>query len=285
MKLNHLRAYPDGVAVKHNLFHGVNLDTQPALHRFGEPFGMHCAEVSKLAELVPATARCRGKRRCRKDGDPQRDADDLTARNLPAGPAQSALHRESPPSRRYVGDKLKLAPLIGFRDLAARGKPSCRAERQIVTVEPLGGLGRCTPSDRRCPLVRDCVALTRPKRRRPCPSGTRRRRSKSLSAFVHRQHKSVDRQRCNSAFGVALPRCRLSQNRVARAHEMDGDTHMGWPLDVRQRHPVQLQQSIERPAVSRSLRPDGVIEQHGSIPAHPAERSRHQRRSAPRFPS
>ena len=54
MKLNHLRAYPDGVAVTHDLFHGVNLDTQPALHRFGEPFDMHCAEVSKLSELVPA---------------------------------------------------------------------------------------------------------------------------------------------------------------------------------------------------------------------------------------
>jgi acetolactate synthase I/II/III large subunit len=54
MKLNHLRAYPDGVAVTHDLFHGVNLDTQPALHRFGEPFDMHCAEVSKLSDLAPA---------------------------------------------------------------------------------------------------------------------------------------------------------------------------------------------------------------------------------------
>jgi len=54
MQLNHLRAYPDGVAVTHGLFHGVNLDTQPALHRFGEPFDMHCAEVSKLSELAPA---------------------------------------------------------------------------------------------------------------------------------------------------------------------------------------------------------------------------------------
>jgi thiamine pyrophosphate-dependent acetolactate synthase large subunit-like protein len=54
MQLNHLRAYPDGVAVTHGLFHGVNLDTQPPLHRFGEPFDMHCAEVSKLSDLVPA---------------------------------------------------------------------------------------------------------------------------------------------------------------------------------------------------------------------------------------
>lgn len=54
MKLNHLRAYPDGVAVKHGIFHGVDLDTQPPLQRFGEPFGMHGAEVSKLVELVPA---------------------------------------------------------------------------------------------------------------------------------------------------------------------------------------------------------------------------------------
>ena len=52
MKFNHLRAYPDGVAVKHNMFHGVELDNQPPLHRFGEPYGMHCAEVSNLAELT-----------------------------------------------------------------------------------------------------------------------------------------------------------------------------------------------------------------------------------------
>jgi acetolactate synthase-1/2/3 large subunit len=54
MKFNHLRAYPEGVAVKHGIFHGVDLDTQPPLHRFGEAFAMHCAEVSKLAELLPA---------------------------------------------------------------------------------------------------------------------------------------------------------------------------------------------------------------------------------------
>ena len=54
MKFNHLRAYPDGVAVKHDMFHGVNLDTQPSLHRFGEPFDMHCAEVTKPSELIPA---------------------------------------------------------------------------------------------------------------------------------------------------------------------------------------------------------------------------------------
>src|SRR5262245_5438571 len=54
MKFNHLRAYPDGVAVKHDMFHGVNLDTQPPLHRFGEPFDMHCVEVTKPSELIPA---------------------------------------------------------------------------------------------------------------------------------------------------------------------------------------------------------------------------------------
>jgi acetolactate synthase I/II/III large subunit len=54
MKFNHLRAYPDGVAVSHGIFHGVDLDNQPALHRFGEPFDMHCAEVSRLADLTPA---------------------------------------------------------------------------------------------------------------------------------------------------------------------------------------------------------------------------------------
>jgi acetolactate synthase-1/2/3 large subunit len=54
MKFNHLRAYPEGIAVKHDMFHGVNLDNQPPLHRFGEPFGMHCVEVSKLTDLAPA---------------------------------------------------------------------------------------------------------------------------------------------------------------------------------------------------------------------------------------
>lgn len=54
MKFNHLRAYPDGVAVTNNLFHGVELDNQPPLQRFGEPYGMHCAQVSKLADLAPA---------------------------------------------------------------------------------------------------------------------------------------------------------------------------------------------------------------------------------------
>jgi acetolactate synthase I/II/III large subunit len=56
MKLNHLRAYPEGVAVKHGMFHGVDLDTQPPLQRFAEPFGMHCAEISVLAELAPAVS-------------------------------------------------------------------------------------------------------------------------------------------------------------------------------------------------------------------------------------
>ena len=54
MKFNHLRAYPDGVAVRENLFYGVELDNQPALQRFGEPYGMHCAEVSKRADLADA---------------------------------------------------------------------------------------------------------------------------------------------------------------------------------------------------------------------------------------
>ena len=54
MKFNHLRAYPEGIAVKNNLFHGVDLSTQPPLHRFGEPYSMHCAEVSQLSELEPA---------------------------------------------------------------------------------------------------------------------------------------------------------------------------------------------------------------------------------------
>jgi thiamine pyrophosphate-dependent acetolactate synthase large subunit-like protein len=54
MKLNHLRSYPDGAAATHDLFHGVNLDTQPPLERFGEPFGMQCQSVSAPAELEVA---------------------------------------------------------------------------------------------------------------------------------------------------------------------------------------------------------------------------------------
>jgi acetolactate synthase-1/2/3 large subunit len=58
MKLNHLRSYPDGVAATHNLFYGVNLDTQPALERFGEPFGMYCRAVSSPEALAPAIQEC-----------------------------------------------------------------------------------------------------------------------------------------------------------------------------------------------------------------------------------
>ena len=54
MKMNHLRSYPDGAAATHDLFHGVNLDTQPSLEGFGEPFGMHCRAVSTPAEVEPA---------------------------------------------------------------------------------------------------------------------------------------------------------------------------------------------------------------------------------------
>jgi acetolactate synthase-1/2/3 large subunit len=56
MKLNHLRSYPDGAAATHDLFHGVNLDTQPPLERFGEPYGMHCRAVSDPAALEFALA-------------------------------------------------------------------------------------------------------------------------------------------------------------------------------------------------------------------------------------
>lgn len=54
MKLNHLRFYPDGVAVGTNDFHGVNLETQPELSAFAEPFGMYGRMVSKPSELPGA---------------------------------------------------------------------------------------------------------------------------------------------------------------------------------------------------------------------------------------
>jgi acetolactate synthase-1/2/3 large subunit len=51
MKFNHLRFYPEGVAVAGNDFDGVDLSTQPPLSEFGAPFGMLGWEVSDPAQL------------------------------------------------------------------------------------------------------------------------------------------------------------------------------------------------------------------------------------------
>ncbi|HTX09654.1 MAG TPA: thiamine pyrophosphate-dependent enzyme [Solirubrobacteraceae bacterium] len=51
MKFNHLRFYPDGVAVTEGDFSGVDLSAQPPLSEFGRPFGMPGWEVSEPAEL------------------------------------------------------------------------------------------------------------------------------------------------------------------------------------------------------------------------------------------
>jgi acetolactate synthase-1/2/3 large subunit len=57
MKMNHLRFYPDGAAVRTGEFRGVDLAGQPELARFAEPFGMHAETVERAAELAPALDR------------------------------------------------------------------------------------------------------------------------------------------------------------------------------------------------------------------------------------
>jgi acetolactate synthase I/II/III large subunit len=57
MKMNHLRFYPDGVAVEAGIFRGVDLSAQPALSAFAEPFGMHAEAVTESADLRPALER------------------------------------------------------------------------------------------------------------------------------------------------------------------------------------------------------------------------------------
>lgn len=60
MKLNHLRFYPDGVAIAEDDFDGVDLSGQPPLSEFGAPFGMPGWEVSDPAELRNAIREARG---------------------------------------------------------------------------------------------------------------------------------------------------------------------------------------------------------------------------------
>jgi acetolactate synthase-1/2/3 large subunit len=66
MKLNHLRFYPDGVAVSESDHDGVSLDGQPPLSQLGGPFQMPGWEVSEPARLAPvlgeAAAAVRGGR-------------------------------------------------------------------------------------------------------------------------------------------------------------------------------------------------------------------------------
>jgi thiamine pyrophosphate-dependent acetolactate synthase large subunit-like protein len=56
MQYNHLRFYPDGVAVGTGDFRGVSLATQPDLAAFGQPFDMFGVTVSKISQLKPALA-------------------------------------------------------------------------------------------------------------------------------------------------------------------------------------------------------------------------------------
>jgi acetolactate synthase I/II/III large subunit len=57
MKMNHLRFYPDGVAVQTGRFRGVDLSEQPELAAFAQPFGMHAETVEHPDQLAPALER------------------------------------------------------------------------------------------------------------------------------------------------------------------------------------------------------------------------------------
>jgi acetolactate synthase I/II/III large subunit len=57
MKMNHLRFYPDGAAVRTGDFLGVDLGTQPELSAFAAPFGMHAERVEEPSALGPALER------------------------------------------------------------------------------------------------------------------------------------------------------------------------------------------------------------------------------------
>ena len=57
MKMNHLRFYPQGAAVRTGEFLGNDLSDQPSLAAFAEPFGMHGETVTQAGELRPALDR------------------------------------------------------------------------------------------------------------------------------------------------------------------------------------------------------------------------------------
>ena len=56
MKFNHMRAYPDGVAVATKYFPGTDLSTQPDLASFAAPFDMLGITVNSAAELRASLA-------------------------------------------------------------------------------------------------------------------------------------------------------------------------------------------------------------------------------------
>ena len=53
MQRNHMEYYPKGVAVQHDVWHGVHIDG-PEYSELGKPFGFHGARVEKASELVGA---------------------------------------------------------------------------------------------------------------------------------------------------------------------------------------------------------------------------------------
>jgi acetolactate synthase I/II/III large subunit len=57
MKMNHLRFYPDGAAVREKDFLGVDLSAQPELAAFAEPFGMFGLSLERSEDLRPGLAK------------------------------------------------------------------------------------------------------------------------------------------------------------------------------------------------------------------------------------
>ncbi|HXR85616.1 MAG TPA: thiamine pyrophosphate-binding protein [Stellaceae bacterium] len=53
MQRNHMEYYPKGVAVQHDVWHGVHIDG-PEYSELGKPFGFHGTRVEKASELVGA---------------------------------------------------------------------------------------------------------------------------------------------------------------------------------------------------------------------------------------
>jgi acetolactate synthase-1/2/3 large subunit len=56
MKLNHLRFYPDGVAVREDDFRGVDLDGQPELAKVAESLGVLGLSLTEPEELKSGLA-------------------------------------------------------------------------------------------------------------------------------------------------------------------------------------------------------------------------------------
>lgn len=60
MKFNHLRFYPDGQSVEHDMFHGVDLGDQPAIEQVSAASGAVGIAVAERNELETALARAIG---------------------------------------------------------------------------------------------------------------------------------------------------------------------------------------------------------------------------------